>query len=278
MHIVIIGAGNIGRSLTQHCVQKNINVILIDQSSELLDHAKEDIFQSIQYGNLFSKTKYNAFELMKKIDFSYDLGKISSTNYVIENITESLIQKEILYRKINNMEISTKIIASNTSCIPIGQIASWVDFPDRIIGVHFMNPVPQIDTVEVVVSQYTSREIIRKTEEMLSILDKKAIFVKDFPGFISNRISHLMINEAAHILRLQQAKPEQIDAIFKHCYGHKMGPLETADLIGIDTVEKTLNLLYSYYNEDKFKCSPLISKMVLEGHFGKKTGKGFYYY
>lgn len=101
---------------------------------------------------------------------------------------------------------------------------------------------------------------------------------EDFPGFISNRISHLMINEAAHILHEQSVEAKQIDTVFKQCYGHKMGPLETADLIGLDTIENTLNLLYTYYHEDKFKCCPIISEMVCKGFYGKKAGKGFYNY
>ena len=141
-----------------------------------------------------------------------------------------------------------------------------------------MNPVPQIDTVEVIISQYTSTKTISKIENILNMLDKKFIIIKDFPGFISNRISHLMINEAAYIFQDQYVEAKQIDTIFKQCYGHKMGPLETADLIGLDTIENTLNLLYAYYNEDKFKCCPVISEMVSKGYYGKKVGKGFYNY
>jgi 3-hydroxybutyryl-CoA dehydrogenase len=176
------------------------------------------------------------------------------------------------------MSIVDKIIASNTSCIPITQIASWVDYPEYIIGTHFMNPVPQIDAVEVIVSQYTAAETISKTETVLNMLGKKIITINDFPGFISNRISHLMINEAAYIFQDQDVEVKKIDTVFKQCFRHKMGPLETADLIGLDTIENTLNLLYAYYHEDKFKCCPVISEMVSKGYYGKKTGKGFYDY
>lgn len=278
MHIAVIGAGNIGSSLAQDFVQKNFNVALIDKSQEILASARENIFQAIRLGNLFSKTKHDADNLIENIDFTCDIGKIDDIDFVIESITESIKEKERLYRQINTMGISNKIIASNTSCIPITQIASWVDYPEHIIGTHFMNPVPQIDAVEVIISEYTAAETISRTESILNMLSKKIIVIQDFPGFISNRISHLMINEAAHILQEQNIEAKQIDTVFKQCYGHKMGPLETADLIGLDTIENTLNLLYTYYHEDKFKCCPIISEMVSKGFYGKKAGKGFYNY
>lgn len=278
MQIAIIGAGNIGSSLAQNFVQKSFNVTLIDKLPKALNNAKDNIFQSIRLGNLFSKIKYDATEMIENIEFTCDIDKISSIDFVIESITESIKEKEKLYRQINNISIKNKIVASNTSCIPITQIASWVDYPESIIGIHFMNPVPQIDTVEVIISQYTSTKTISKIENILNMLDKKFIIIKDFPGFISNRISHLMINEAAYIFQDQYVEAKQIDTIFKQCYGHKMGPLETADLIGLDTIENTLNLLYAYYNEDKFKCCPVISEMVSKGYYGKKVGKGFYNY
>ena len=278
MQIAIIGAGNIGSSLAQNFVQKSFNVTLIDKLPKALNNAKDNIFQSIRLGNLFSKIKYDATEMIENIEFTCDIDKISSIDFVIESITESIKEKENLYRQINNISIKNKIVASNTSCIPITQIASWVVYPESIIGIHFMNPVPQIDTVEVIISQYTSTKTISKIENILNMLDKKFIIIKDFPGFISNRISHLMINEAAYIFQDQYVEAKQIDTIFKQCYGHKMGPLETADLIGLDTIENTLNLLYAYYNEDKFKCCPVISEMVSKGYYGKKVGKGFYNY
>ena len=233
MQIAIIGAGNIGSSLAQNFVQKSFNVTLIDKLPKALNNAKDNIFQSIRLGNLFSKIKYDATEMIENIEFTCDIDKISSIDFVIESITESIKEKENLYRQINNISIKNKIVASNTSCIPITQIASWVDYPESIIGIHFMIPVPQIDTVEVIISQYTSTKTISKIENILNMLDKKFIIIKDFPGFISNRISHLMINEAAYIFQDQYVEAKQIDTIFKQCYGHKMGPLETADLIGL---------------------------------------------
>lgn len=267
-----------GSSLAQDFVQKSFKVTLIDKCPEALNNAKDNIFQSIRLGNLFSKKKYDATELIENIEFSCDIDKISCIDFIVESITESVKEKEGLYRQMNNIGIINKIVASNTSCIPITQIASWVDYPECIIGTHFMNPVPQIDTVEVIISQYTDTKTLSKTETILKMLGKKLIIIKDFPGFISNRISHLMINEAAYIFRDQDVEAKQIDAIFKQCYGYKMGPLETADLIGLDTIENTLNLLYAYYHEDKYKCCPVISEMVSKGYYGKKVGKGFYNY
>ena len=168
MQIAIIGAGNIGSSLAQNFVQKSFNVTLIDKLPKALNNAKDNIFQSIRLGNLFSKIKYDATEMIENIEFTCDIDKISSIDFVIESITESIKEKENLYRQINNISIKNKIVASNTSCIPITQIASWVDYPESIIGIHFMNPVPQIDTVEVIISQYTSTKTISRSEEHTS--------------------------------------------------------------------------------------------------------------
>lgn len=141
-----------------------------------------------------------------------------------------------------------------------------------------MNPVPLIHAVEVIKGYHTSKETIEETKDFLEKLGKEAIIVNDNPGFVSNRLSHIFMNEAAFVVQDQVADPVDVDNIFKKCYGHKMGPLETADLIGLDTVVKSLKVLYDTYQDPKFKCCPLLARMVDAGLLGKKSGKGFYDY
>jgi 3-hydroxybutyryl-CoA dehydrogenase len=167
---------------------------------------------------------------------------------------------------------------ANTSCISITQIASATGRPANVVGMHLMNPVHVKPTVEVIRGFHTSDRTIDTLRRLFSRLNKEAIIVEDLPGFVSNRISHLFMNEAAFVLQDQVATPDQIDMIFKKCFGHKMGPLETADLIGLDTVMRSLDVLYESYHDPKYRCCPLLRKLVHAGHLGRKTGKGFHEY
>jgi 3-hydroxybutyryl-CoA dehydrogenase len=166
----------------------------------------------------------------------------------------------------------------NTSCISITRVAGFTQRPDRVIGMHFMNPVYLKTSIEIIRGYHTSEQTIQAARNLLRQLGKDAILVNDYPGFVSNRISHLFMNEAAFVVQDQVATPHEVDAIFKKCYGHTMGPLETADLIGLDTVVHSLDVLYESYQDSKFRCCPLLRKMVHAGLLGVKSGKGFYEY
>jgi 3-hydroxybutyryl-CoA dehydrogenase len=217
-------------------------------------------------------------DVIGKIKFTTDISEMSGADFVIENATEIWDIKKGIYEQIDAICHDRCVFAPNTSAIPITKIAGLTGRQDRVLGIHFMNPVPMKPVVEVIRGYHTSEATINKATELLSAMGKEAIIVNDLPGFVSNRISHLFMNEAAFVLQDDVASAEQVDMIFKKCYNHKMGPLETADLIGLDTVVHTLNVLYESYHDSKFRCCPLLQKLVQAGHLGRKSGKGFYDY
>jgi len=170
------------------------------------------------------------------------------------------------------------IFSSNTSAIPITRLAQVTKRPSQVIGTHFMNPVPLKPVVEVIRGFHTSNETIQATLDLLASMGKEGVLVNDSPGFVSNRVLMLTVNEAIFLLQDQVATAEDIDHIFRSCFGHKMGPLETADLIGLDTILYSLEVLYENFNDPKFRPSPLLRKLVAAGLHGRKSGRGFYSY
>ncbi len=170
------------------------------------------------------------------------------------------------------------MFAANTSCISATKLASFIPKPENLVVMHFMNPVPLKKVVEVVKGIQSAAVTAERASSFIKSLDKTPIVVEDFPGFVANRLSHLFINEAAFLVMERIAPPETVDELFRLGYGHKMGPLETADLIGLDTVLDSLNVLYESFKDPKFRACPLLAKMVDAGNLGKKSGKGFYTY
>jgi len=169
-------------------------------------------------------------------------------------------------------------VGANTSCLSIAQLGGVTRRPADVVGVHFMNPAHLTGTVEVIRASQTSDRTVEVVHQLLARLDKTAVVVNDWPGFVSSRLSHVFMNEAAFALQENVALAGQIDTIFKKCYGHKMGPLETADLIGLDTVVHSLKVLYDSFGDSKYRCCPLLQQLVDAGHLGRKTGRGFYRY
>lgn len=216
--------------------------------------------------------------VLDKITFSADYGQLSDASFIVENVTENWGIKKDVHTKIDSICPDDCIVLVNTSCVSITKVAALTARPSHIIGVHFMNPVPMKHAVEVIRGYHTEESTIEQTKNLLESIGKESIVVHDYPGFVSNRLSHLLMNEAAFVVQDQVASPEEVDDIFKKCYAHKMGPLETADLIGLDTVVHSLDVLYESYQDSKFRCCPLLRKMVDAGLHGRKSGKGFYTY
>ena len=197
---------------------------------------------------------------------------------MVENISEKIALKESLYPQLDDVCNSDCVFAANTSAISITRIGGWTQRPEKILGMHFMNPVPMKPMVEVIRAFHTTEATIDRAKAFLADINKEGVVVNDMPGFVSNRVLMLTVNEAIFLLQDQVATAADIDKIFKGCFGHKMGPLETGDLIGLDTILYSLDVLYDAYNDSKFRPAPLLKKMVDAGLHGRKTGEGFFKY
>jgi 3-hydroxybutyryl-CoA dehydrogenase len=197
---------------------------------------------------------------------------------VIENIIELYEAKKELYHELQEVCRKGIIYGVNTSCIPISRIADLMPEPENVIGLHFLNPVPLKKLVEVIRGNKTSENTVKKTTDFLASIGKTWVIVNDSPGFVTNRVLMLTINECIHVVNEKIAQPIEIDKIFTQGFGHKMGPLATADLIGLDTILNSLMVLYDNFDDPKFRPCPLLKRMVSSGKLGKKSGIGFYKY
>lgn len=278
--IGVVGGGNIGSGVVTDLLLHQINAVVVDVSDEKLDRARAEVVKNVRFAPLLVKgaPRLSKEEALERVQFTTRYDDLSSCEFIIENVTENWAIKEPIYRELDQVMPPDVCFGANTSCISITKIAGITKRPAKIVGIHFMNPVIAKSTVEVIRGHHTSERTLRTLNQLFSQLNKEAIVVEDLPGFVSNRISHLFMNEAAFVLQDNLATPEKIDAIFRQCFGHKMGPLETADLIGLDTVVHSLDVLYESYQDPKYRCSPLLRKLVHAGHLGRKTGQGFYAY
>jgi 3-hydroxybutyryl-CoA dehydrogenase len=278
--IGVVGAGVIGTGVAQSLAQSGRQVLLLDTAAEALARARQEVANNIRFRGLWQKGegKENAAQVLQRITFATDYSCLQAADFVIENVTEKWAVKKDVYEQLDRVCPPHCIFAANTSAITITRIAAATRRPGQVIGVHFMNPVPLKPVVEVIRGHHTTEETIRRTHELLEAMGKSAIVVNDSPGFVSNRVLMLTINEAIFLLQEQVATAEDIDRIFKTCFGHKMGPLETADLIGLDTILFSIEVLYESFNDSKYRPCPLLRKMVDAGLYGRKNGQGFYAY
>ncbi len=278
--IGVIGAGTIGTGVVTDLVLHGLNAVVVDISETALARAKDEVLKAIRFAPMFSKSlpRVTAEEALRRITFTRELRDVASCEFVIENVPEKWEIKRPIYEQLDALMPAEVCFGVNTSCIPIARVAAVTGRPAQVIGLHAMNPVHLMPTVEVIRSVQTSDETVAKLLALFAQLGKQAIIVNDSPGFVSNRISHLFMNEAAAVLQDGVSTAENIDRIFKQCFGHKMGPLETADLIGLDTVANSLDVLFEEFQDPKFRVCPLLRKLVADGHLGRKTGRGFHLY
>ena len=276
----VVGAGNIGVGVVTDLVLHGLSAVAVDISEEILQRAQADVLKNIRVVPLLSKTlpRITKEEAIARMLLTTDLRDLATCDFVIENVTENWDIKKQIYENLERVMPPEVCFGANTSCISITKIGSATKRPANVVGLHFMNPVHLMPTVEVIRGFHTSGRTVDTLLQLFSRLDKEAIVVEDLPGFVSNRISHLFMNEAAFVLQDQVATADKIDTIFKKCFGHKMGPLETADLIGLDTVMRSLDVLYESFQDPKYRCCPLLRKLVHAGHLGRKAGRGFYVY
>jgi 3-hydroxybutyryl-CoA dehydrogenase len=279
-HVGVVGAGVMGAGVAQNLAETGHSVVLIDIDETQLQQARDKIHSGIRMQGFFKK-KTNAEKpaaVLERIIFTTDYSKLSDVEFLVENVVEKWPVKEDVYHRIDAICPQECIFAANTSAISITRIGSATQRPDRVVGMHFMNPVPLKSMVEVIRGFHTSARTLERARSFLAEMQKECIVVNDMPGFVSNRVLMLTVNEAIFLVQDQVASAEDVDRLFKTCFGHKMGPLETGDLIGLDTILFSLDVLYESYNDDKYRPCPLLKKMVHAGLHGRKSGRGFYNY
>jgi len=275
----VLGAGQMGNGIAHAFAQHGHEVVLYDISVPQLEKALTTIRE-----NLSRQAKKGAIpesliaETLNRIRITQDLAALAPVDFAVEAVTENKPLKLEIFRKLDEAVKDGAILASNTSSIPITKIASATKRPEKVIGMHFMNPVPVMKLVEVIRGHATSDETFAMTAALVAKLDKEMAVSQDYPGFIVNRILITMINEAAFALYEGVASAEDIDKGMRLGTNQPMGPLTLADFIGLDTVLAIANVLYDGFKDPKYRPCPLLVKMVNAGYLGRKSGQGFYTY
>jgi 3-hydroxybutyryl-CoA dehydrogenase len=276
----VVGAGTMGVGVAQAFAMYGHRVVLIDHDAGSAAAARERIATDARLRGLTSRTHTGPApeELLALIRIGTDFALLADASYLVENITENWPAKRDLHHHLDTLVAADCVIAVNTSAIPITRVAAQWRRPERVIGNHFMNPVPVMPTVEVVRGLRTSDETVERSRAALTGIGKKSVVVRDSPGFVTNRVAMLSVNEAMFLLAEGVSSAVDIDRLFRQCLGHRMGPLETADLIGLDTVLYSLEVLQDEFGDPKYRPCPLLRRLVEAGRLGRKSGWGFHRY
>lgn len=277
--LAVIGAGQMGSGIAQVAATAGLSVTLLDVSEDFarkgLAAVEKGLSRAIEKGKLDPAEKD---AVLVRIRIGADLSLASDADMAIEAVVENVDVKKDVFRKLDALLAPDAIIASNTSSISITRLAAATRRPGKVIGMHFMNPVPAMKLVEIISGQATSDETREVTWALAERMGKTPVAVSDYPGFVSNRLLMPMINEAAYCLMEGVASREDIDTVMRLGMNHPMGPLALADLIGLDTCLYIMEVLYEGFKDSKYRPCPLLRRMVDAGYLGRKVGKGFYTY
>jgi 3-hydroxybutyryl-CoA dehydrogenase len=277
--IGVVGAGQMGSGIAQVAAQAGYQVLLLDASEEALRRGLEAIRRSLAKFLEKGRITEEALEAaLGRIRTTLDLEAFREADLIVEAIVEDEGAKRALLERLGALAKPEAILASNTSSIPITALGRYSGRPERFIGMHFFNPVPLMQLVEVIRGELTSAATRDVVVEVARRMGKTPLEVQDYPGFVSNRLLMPMINEAVEALREGVATKEAIDGIMRLGMNHPMGPLELADFIGLDTCLAIMEVLHRGFGDDKYRPSPLLRRMVQAGLLGRKTGRGFYVY
>ncbi|MEN2421885.1 3-hydroxyacyl-CoA dehydrogenase family protein [Streptomyces rimosus] len=273
--LAIVGAGVMGTALATLAVGRGLPVLLTDVSKEQLERARGAVRQQLRHARLLGKLpKGPDGELITDTS----VAGLESAAAVIEAVTETTEAKTEALAAISAAVRPGTLIASNTSAVPVDELAGYTQRPEDVVGTHFMNPPYLIRAVEVIRGPRTGDATMATLDRLLTALDREAIVVGDGPGFVSNRILMRVINDAARLVAEGRASAESVDRVFTGCFGHRTGPLATADLIGLDNIVDTLKVLHDRTGDDGYRACDLLLEKVRDGDFGHKTGNGFYFY
>ncbi len=275
----VVGAGTMGNGIAQVFAQSGFQVVLVDVAQPMLDRARATIEKSL--AKLVEKNRLTAADrdaALARLSTETSVDELSEVDYVVEAIVEDAAAKRALFASLDALTRPDVILASNTSSISITALGAATRRPDKVLGMHFMNPVPLMSLVEMIRGQLTSDESMRIASALCVTLGKTPVEAADYPGFIANRILMPMINEAIYAVMEGVGTPEAIDAVMKGGMNHPMGPLTLADFIGLDVCLAILNVLHEGLGDPKYRPCPLLRRMVAAGQLGRKSGRGFYTY
>lgn len=277
-NVAVIGVGVMGRGIVQAIAQAGFDVIAVEKDEESLNNTKEKLEETLDYEiQRWAMTKSEKKSILSRIEWTTNIEDVKECELVIEAVDEDFELKKAIFKKLDEICPPHTIFVSNTSTLSLTKISEVTKRPDKIIGMHFLNPVPKVPLVELVRALKTSDETFKKVKAFAEQIGKTVVEVYEYPGFVTTRVIVPMLNEAMHVLMEGIATAEGIDTAMKLGYNFQMGPLEMADTMGLDEVLTWMETLYRELGE-KYRPCPLLRKLVREGKLGKKTGEGFFKY
>lgn len=280
--IAVIGAGVMGQGVAHQFSKYGYDVTLVDVNEDKLQAASAGIRNIERLDLLMQKSGKSPQSInqhiLQNIALTTSLSALKDASVIIENVPEKIEVKTSVYKELHHVVSDTALVAVNTSATPIGILSALLRHPERVMGMHFVNPVHLMPTLELVKGANTSDDTIQRAFNLLAAMKMKGVLVNDAPGFVSNRVMLMYINEAAMCVEEGIGTANAVDQIFRECLSHKMGPLQTADLIGIDTILYSLEVLHHSFANDKYKPADILRQMVSKELLGIKKGQGFYKY